>query len=359
MSTKATISTKGHLIDPHCEHAKDGVLVEYQGSVYSCTLNQTNIGSNNNKFYIMQIIKIGNDYVVYIRYGRIGVIGKPTYKKCNQNTAIAFFERQFQSKTGNRWSNRHDFEKRPGKYYMADIECVDVSEEENDENDTDKDGIELDKRITNFLKLMSNTTYMKNTLIQLEIDVEKMPLGKISQNQIDDAYEIINKINAIIKKSNNQEKLIKLSSDFYTLIPIACGMRAPPVINSTKLIGKNINLLNELSQMVFGTKAVIKLKKNKTNLIKFYNDLHTDIVPLDKTDEMYQLLESYLKNSKAPTHNFDYEILEILQIDREGERDLYDTFSIKITNKTLLFHGTRVSNLIGILQNGLVCDPSV
>ena len=56
--TKATISTKGHLIDPNCRHS-DGKFVELaDGSILNCTLNQTEIGSNKNKFYIMQVIKI-------------------------------------------------------------------------------------------------------------------------------------------------------------------------------------------------------------------------------------------------------------------------------------------------------------
>ena len=88
--------------------------------------------------------------------------------------------------------------------------------------------------------------------------------------------------------------------------------------------------------MVFGTKAVVKLGKNKTNLNKFYQDLHTEIIPLEKTDEMYKMLVTYLKNSKAPTHNFKFDVLDIFEIDRNGERDLYDAYSAKIPNKTLI-----------------------
>ena len=132
----------------------------------------------------------------------------------------------------------------------------------------------------------------------------------------------------------------------------------PPIIDSKKIVGKNVNLLNELSQMVYGTMAVKKLKKNKGNLMKMYLDLKTIITPLDKTDEMYQILVKYLANSKAPTHHFSYKVLDIFEIEREGERDLYEAHSKKIKNKTLLFHGTRVTNFCSILSNGMMCDPS-
>jgi poly [ADP-ribose] polymerase 2/3/4 len=360
--SKATVSTKGHLIDPHCSH-KTGVLVESNGSVYDCTLNQTDIGSNKNKFYIMQVIKINNKYVVYIRYGRIGEVGKITNKDfSSESMAKSFFEKQFKSKTGNSWSDKNDFEKKNGKYYMAEIECVDVDEDDSESNednssDDSSEESELDDHITDLMKLISNTNYMKNTLVELEIDVEKMPLGKISQTQLDKAYEILNEINNSLD-DNDLTELSRLSSEYYTLIPYACGRQKPPIISTKKMIGKNMYLLNELSQMVFGTKAVTKLKKNETGLVNFYKELNTEIIRLEPKEEMYKILVEYLNNSKAPTHNFKFKVLNIFEINRDLERDAYDAYSKKLDNKTLLFHGTRVPNLVGILKNGLIVDPS-
>lgn len=355
--SKATISTKGHLIDAHCKY-NTGIILESNGSVYDCTLNQTNISLNSNKFYIMQIIKINSGCMLFIRYGRISEVGVISYKHfSSESGAISFFEKQFKAKTGNNWSDRDNFVKKDGKYNLAEIELAEISEESDsggssDESDSEP---ELDERVISLMNLITNTTYMKNTLVQLEIDTEKMPLGKISQKQIDDAYEILNEIN---ENLGNKSILLKLSSDFYTLIPYSCGRQKPPVIDNKKLLGKYINLLNELSQMVYGSKAVTNLKKSKGNMMKLYEDLCTEIIPLDKSDDMYQILVDYLKNSKAPTHNFKYKVLDIFEINREGERDLYDAYSKKIKNKTLLFHGTRATNVVSICQNGLICDLS-
>lgn len=38
---------------------------------YDCTLNQTNIGSNNNKFYIIQLLQDGERFVCWNRWGRV------------------------------------------------------------------------------------------------------------------------------------------------------------------------------------------------------------------------------------------------------------------------------------------------
>ena len=38
---------------------------------FDCMLNQTNIGHNNNKFYIIQVLKIGSNFYCWNRWGRV------------------------------------------------------------------------------------------------------------------------------------------------------------------------------------------------------------------------------------------------------------------------------------------------
>lgn len=38
---------------------------------YDCMLNQTNIGHNNNKFYVVQVINVNNSYYTWNRWGRV------------------------------------------------------------------------------------------------------------------------------------------------------------------------------------------------------------------------------------------------------------------------------------------------
>lgn len=38
---------------------------------YDCTLNQTNIGNNNNKFYLIQLLEDGDRFACWNRWGRV------------------------------------------------------------------------------------------------------------------------------------------------------------------------------------------------------------------------------------------------------------------------------------------------
>lgn len=60
---------------------------------------------------------------------------------------------------------------------------------------------------------------MKQALQALEIDIKKMPLGKIKKSQILDGYKILTEIQeAIQNPTGNQAKLKDCTNKFYTLI---------------------------------------------------------------------------------------------------------------------------------------------
>lgn len=59
-------------VDSQCSVASRGHIYVDGDDVWSCMLNQTNIGNNNNKFYMLQLVE-SNDkkqYWVWMRWGR-------------------------------------------------------------------------------------------------------------------------------------------------------------------------------------------------------------------------------------------------------------------------------------------------
>lgn len=44
-------------VDEHFPHKDTSKVYESKGEVFSATLNQSNLSSNNNKFYIMQLLQ--------------------------------------------------------------------------------------------------------------------------------------------------------------------------------------------------------------------------------------------------------------------------------------------------------------
>ncbi len=89
--------------------------------IYDVMLNQTNLQYNNNKFYMIQIVWKEAEYVVWMRWGRVGKDGQTTSFQCGSdlNEAKEIFANKFYDKTRNEFGSG-GFDKCPGKYDLVE-----------------------------------------------------------------------------------------------------------------------------------------------------------------------------------------------------------------------------------------------
>ncbi len=366
--------SKGHIIDEYCKN-KNGTLVDVNNDVYSCTLNQTDIKTNKNKFYVIQLIEDGSNYTLYTRYGRIGEHGKPGHKIFGSRDAgIKAFEKQFRSKTRNKWSARKDFVKYTNKYFLSDIsyedELKDVCDDDTSTKTVDS---KLDTKVQELISMISDINMMKNTLIDMNIDTKKLPLGKIKASQLEKAAKILDNIQKIIVCINTEnlkkkpkmnhidewmDQIQVLSSKYYTFVPIVCGRRKPPIISDNERLCKYRDTVNDLKNIVITTKIMRTNKAGKNPLDNMYDKMNTDIEYLDKKTKEYKIIAKYVNNTHAPTHSFKLKLHNIYKIKRNIENDPFDEIAEKLGNVQLLIHGSRVSNWYSILTLGMLLDIS-
>jgi len=180
--------TTAEVIDTFC--TLDGSVI------WTCTLNQTNIKNNNNKFYIMQLIKESgsSDYKVYTRYGRVGYDGSYGVRYTGSLVgAKNNFSKQFKSKTGNVWNppDNPSFKKVSGKYFLCAMETPQVAVK-TVSVPAPVTKINIKPEVLDLIKFLSNKKTLTKTMRTLNIDTKRMPLGKISKKQLDLAREILN-----------------------------------------------------------------------------------------------------------------------------------------------------------------------
>jgi hypothetical protein len=201
-----------------------------------------------------------------------------------------------------------------------------------------------------------------------------MPLGKLKVSQIEQASTIIKEIqtqlNDIIKNQNNKtkvelellnNKIVELSSTYYTLIPLACGRKRPPIINTIAIISKYNDILDDLKKIVVAVKIIENKNNEKINqLDNIYNDINTKIKYVKPTTNIYKEIEKYIINSHGNTHNFKLQLLDIYEIERKDNVKQFNDYckDNNLINRELLIHGSRLSNWISILQSNLLLDPS-
>lgn len=361
----------GFLIDEYSQN-KGGQILKSGDNIYHCTLNQTSINENKNKFYIMQLIKNGSHIYHLIRYGRIGEPGKVSEKAfTSESEAIKAFTKQFKSKTKNKWGD--DFVKHDGKYFLTEFSYEDELKKVKKETkkiSVKKNESRLEKRIQWLLGLLSDKKMMQESLVQLEIDTKKMPLGKIKQSQLNDAKKLLKEVKKEITKYNRKKNtadekkefynsLIKLSDKYYTFVPYSCGRRKPPVVDTNERLNKLNDILEELANIAVTTKIMEESENTAVNTIDLvYKEVSTEIKPVEMGSREWNLLTDFVVNTHAPTHYFKLKPLDFYKITRSGEKEIFDKYCKNIQNRQILVHGSRMSNWVSILKNGLMLDPS-
>ena len=85
-----------------------------------------------------------------------------------------------------------------------------------------------------------------------------------------------------------------------------------------------------------------------------YNALNIKLCTLMSSSPEYQIIRQYIKNGYSNFHN-DF-IINIFAMERSGETERYTPWK-NIKNRTLLWHGSKMSNYMGILYQGLRIAP--
>ena len=109
-----TLLKKGRgIVEPHSGLAATHHVVDCNGVLYQCTLNQTNLtNANNNKFYKIQLLESDTgkgNVVCYSNWGRVGTPGSTQLQTATSRAAaVAMFTKKFREKTKNDFLSVHD-----------------------------------------------------------------------------------------------------------------------------------------------------------------------------------------------------------------------------------------------------------
>ncbi|KYQ93045.1 poly(ADP-ribosyl)transferase [Tieghemostelium lacteum] len=357
------------------------IYVEYSPqfgyTAYNVMLNQIDMESGANRFYKLQIIKQGKQYITFLKWGRTGenkIGGTKDTPYKNVNDAIAEFAERFYYFTGNHWENRQSFVKLGGKYFMLDIDDGHNDEEEEDEEmkkkieqkklKLEQDGDKtvrkttLPPRTQDLIRLMFDKEMMNKQMQSMNIDTTKMPLGKIKKSQLMEGYKILSEVQDELNKIKPSKAIISdCTNRFYSLIPHSGDLI---MIDTEDKIKQKMQLVEALIDIDIANALAKEYEADisgASEVESHYNSLKTKIEPLDKNSEIYDILKNYYLNSHDQKYfDFKVEVEDIFSVEREGEKERFKPWDNN-DNRQLLWHGSRLTNWVGIIGQGLRIAP--
>ncbi|NXF06816.1 PARP3 polymerase, partial [Smithornis capensis] len=321
---------------------------------YDCTLNQTNISANNNKFYIIQLLEHDGAYSVWSRWGRVvsppWLCTSPAPQLSPPCLWTLWLRMILAVPIPFSWSQ--------GKQ-LSDVGDLQVD---------DVDGAKvckqrvlpctLDKATQDLVSLIFSSDMFRDAMQNMNIDVKKMPLGKLSKQQIARGFEALEELEEALQEQPPQAaRLEELSSRFYTIIPHNFGRARPVPIDSPHLLRAKKDMLLvladiEVAQSLQAQKVKDEEEKEVIHpLDQDYALLCCQLSLLNSASREYQLIQNYVTQT-----GYELRILNIWQVARDGEAERFKAHDL-LEYRRLLWHGTNVAVVAAILKSGLRIMP--
>lgn len=130
---------------------------------------------------------------------------------------------------------------------------------------------------------------------------------------------------------------------------------ADDVIGGMGKLKEKAELLKSLRDLQFTYELLHKEtgQKPENILDDFYKKLYVLIEPLNRDSNEYEVIMSYANDTQLTSN---LEIEEIFKVSRNGEELRYESYK-SLSNRTLLWHGSRIINYANILAHGLKIAP--
>jgi hypothetical protein len=209
----------------------------------------------------------------------------------------------FLDKTGNPWHDRTPdrFQKRPGKFSVMELGiAADEAQHKDKALKTDMPS-KLPQSVASFVSLITDEKMMKRTMMEMEIDLDKMPLGALSRAQIEKGFRILSDLSLVLQDEDmaeaaKKQKILSFSNQFYTIVPQnfgSHGMSDRHLIDSMeKLLAKR-----ELVETLLEMEIAVNLSKGDPSsdgnpIDESYKKLKADIKPVDKKTREFELVHA-------------------------------------------------------------------
>ncbi|CAG8926197.1 unnamed protein product [Penicillium salamii] len=326
-------------------------------------------------FYRIQLL-VGQDghFMTFIREGTVDTNGTiTTQEHANLQAAKDFFHKAFFDTSGLTWENRLD----PPRNNKMDFLDGDYQGDSPTYKSEEEARLEFDARypppLQALLSCMFDRPYFEKLLRQeIGYETRVRALKYIRSRSAEWGFDILANIAEHITTPASQRKrylcsydeaLNRLTTRYHAIIPPTCGPR-PNIISTMEDVKYEIEVILTLHDMVTTEEIMLGLKEyagERFALQTLLNRLPMkEIVTLDPSSTEFKELEIYLQNSSGITHDFEYRLLGIFRIERNGEEKRFRQSkfaNIPGSDRRLLWRGSRSPTYGGILKHGL-CVPS-
>lgn len=201
-------------VDAQCDMADVVVFEDYSVKLTQSELDlgAGPVGKGSDKFIKLQLLerKDGQKWFLWMALGKRpgNSLVKKLFPFFNKVDAMSDFEKKFQQKTENKWSEREFFVPHLGSYVIMSAEKE--KQKLQQARDLENEIMALvnihfdDDEVSDFLKLIWNLESMKKVKSDYMLDTDKLALGVLKQDRISRAYKILTQVQKTLTSGAGQ-----------------------------------------------------------------------------------------------------------------------------------------------------------
>ena len=346
--------------------------------IKNAVLQVTDIETNRNKYYSIELHRAkGGKFRVYTHYGRTDDLDTNPDAGIRESRyldslaeAEGVYDQIYRQKTSarkgykevNLASSKIGSQKVRGKSSgVVDQKTIDKLKSNGTKKTAKKiPTVILDPSVQDLVALLyGDATKALTSAVNATITANgiETPLGVLTMGQIDKGQDILDNLSTTFQSDtrNKQDLLVKLSGEFYTVIPHRFGRSRSAaeaaVINTAQQINDKNDTLQLMRDMlnVNGAENVLV----NPEIEQKYLALGCNISTVDAATfkQIKDLLEKSVVKSWSKV-----KVQNVWKIDRPSE---VKNFTTTVKNKRNLFHGSSAKNWVGILSRGLLMPKTV
>jgi poly [ADP-ribose] polymerase len=312
--------------------------------LHSAVLSRTDLTANNNKFYVLEIHEAAGQYRLFTNYGRVGADGIKEGRYADQlDDIMAEYDRIIREKTS------------PRKGYVpVEIEKATVGSDAlrttTEQAFHEKRGVKPTQFHPDVAAFIENIYDESKSELVRRIET---PLGSLSKGQIERGADALRSLRFAIVR-DHPDMILSLTNQYYSLIPHRLGRKADVNDLAINTIEK-ADSEEELLQLM---RDVYHIQKDlEAEVDRKYRAVGANLDVLSPNHRDYRRVEQKILKTQSQRHGFRIKVNRIFQACLPDERTRYQQTGPAVGNVQELFHGTKNSNMVGILSRGLLIAP--
>jgi poly [ADP-ribose] polymerase len=344
--------------------------------VKKAVLQVTDIKTNRNKYYAIEIHAAKDKYRVYTHYGRTDDLETNPNAGARESRyfgslteAQIQYDKIYREKTSStkgykelslasaKIGSRKTFGQSSGNIDAATLQKL--AEKNDPQKKSERPAITLAPAIQDLVGyLYGEATSALTSTVNATITAKgiETPLGVLTIGQIEKGQAALDALVAAYGKTKrSQTELTDLSGAFYTVIPHRFGRSREAAAEAVLDTADKLNEKQETLQLM---RDMLSVNGDSNVLLnpqieQKYQALNCKIDPVDemKREEIKRYVERSVVRSGVR--------VTVRNVWRVGRPQESEAFNDKVGNTRLLFHGSAVKNWVGILSRGLLLPKIV